>query len=518
VAALLARPGFGLRVLAGREHLHREISWAHVVELDNPVPWLEGGELLLTTGLGLPADEDAQRSYVRRLVAAGVAAVGFGVGLSYETVPPALVDEAHDRGLVLFEIPRPMPFLAITKEVAARLAAEQYETVQQAVDAQRRLTRAALDRATPGVLATLTSIVPAWALALDASGRVLSVQPSDARRFADAVRAEVARQPAGGRRFAISVVREGSTVTIQSLGTGERPRGYLAVGQPATPSAFDRLVIGHAASLVSLELDKSTSIRVSERQLRADLLRTILASGLGEAETARSLAAFGFGHRRPVTVLLLHPPATGSGVAEIVEIVEKTLVDLSRPFLLTVGETDGDVPKGDVVVLLEADPDEDGPTAAEQVCERLQTVLPGVRAGLGDAVPAHRARTSLTQATYAVRAGGEGLVRFRGIRTYAMLLGGHTRDGLEVIADALLGPLLDHDRTRRGDLVHSLRVFLAHNAQWETAATELGVHRHTLRHRIAKVEELTGRSLTSAQDRTEFWLALQARDLADSTD
>src|ERR671923_44048 len=68
-------------------------------------------------------------------------------------------------------------------------------------------------------------------------------------------------------------------------------------------------------------------------------------------------------------------------------------------------------------------------------------------------------------------------------------------------------------RDQGGELEASLRAFLEHNARWETAAAELFVHRHTLRYRMRKVEELTGRDLSTPHDRMEFWLAIRARDL-----
>ena len=86
-------------------------------------------------------------------------------------------------------------------------------------------------------------------------------------------------------------------------------------------------------------------------------------------------------------------------------------------------------------------------------------------------------------------------------------------DALRAFADALLAPLDSYDRDQHGDLRWSLQAFLQHNARWETAALELHVHRHTLRYRMRKVEELTGRDLSSSFDRMEFWLALRARDL-----
>ena len=86
-------------------------------------------------------------------------------------------------------------------------------------------------------------------------------------------------------------------------------------------------------------------------------------------------------------------------------------------------------------------------------------------------------------------------------------------DALRAFADSLLAPLDAYDRDQRGELITSLQAFLQHNARWEAAAADLYVHRHTLRYRMRKVEELTGRDLTNALDRMEFWLALRARDL-----
>jgi purine catabolism regulator len=86
-------------------------------------------------------------------------------------------------------------------------------------------------------------------------------------------------------------------------------------------------------------------------------------------------------------------------------------------------------------------------------------------------------------------------------------------DALRAFADAMLAPLDAYDRDHNGELLASLQAFLEFNARWETAAAELFVHRHTLRYRMRKVEELSGRDLGSSFDRMEFWLALRARDL-----
>ena len=97
--------------------------------------------------------------------------------------------------------------------------------------------------------------------------------------------------------------------------------------------------------------------------------------------------------------------------------------------------------------------------------------------------------------------------------SHRLLLALQEDAALEALSRGLLAPLRAYDRRQHGDLVASLRTFLEHNGNWEAAARALGVHRHTLRYRIRRVAELTGRDLESAGDRVEFWLALQAADV-----
>lgn len=83
-------------------------------------------------------------------------------------------------------------------------------------------------------------------------------------------------------------------------------------------------------------------------------------------------------------------------------------------------------------------------------------------------------------------------------------------DAVRAFADGLLRALREHDEKGRGDLVASLRAWLARHGQWDAAAADLGVHRHTLRYRMRRVEEILGRSLDDADVRMELWLALKA--------
>jgi purine catabolism regulator len=136
-------------------------------------------------------------------------------------------------------------------------------------------------------------------------------------------------------------------------------------------------------------------------------------------------------------------------------------------------------------------------------------------------VAASEAGRSLREARYALqvcRLEGWDAAGFGDLGTYRLLLSMADPDALRAFADSMLAPLDVYDHDHGGELQSSLRAFLQHNARWETAAGELFVHRHTLRYRMRKVEELTGRDLSSSFDRMEFWLALRARELLAAQD
>ncbi|MGK5497653.1 PucR family transcriptional regulator ligand-binding domain-containing protein, partial [Streptomyces sp. URMC 125] len=195
LASLVQHSSLRLTVLAGGDRLDAPVRWAHVSELPDPVPYLEGGELLLITAMKLDVeDAAAMRRYVGRLDAAGVVGLGFAAGVAYEEVPPALLAAAREVGFPLLEVPRRTPFLAISKAVSAANAAEQYRAVTAGFEAQRELTRAALSEQGPAaLLARLAAHVDGWAALYDVSGALVAAAPAWASRRAARLTGEVRR-------------------------------------------------------------------------------------------------------------------------------------------------------------------------------------------------------------------------------------------------------------------------------------------------------------------------------------
>ena len=67
-----------------------ELDGVHISELGDPTPFLDGGELLLTTGIPLTGAASDVGGYVERLHARGIGALAIGVGPYLAAIPDAL--------------------------------------------------------------------------------------------------------------------------------------------------------------------------------------------------------------------------------------------------------------------------------------------------------------------------------------------------------------------------------------------------------------------------------------------
>src|SRR4051794_33900769 len=115
LADLLAAPTLNLVAATGSvPALRRPVRWCAVTELADPRPWLQGGELVLTTGLR-QRSAAAQREFVTRVAERAVTGIGFGTGLSHERVPRATLAAARAADLPVLEVPYETPFLAVDR-------------------------------------------------------------------------------------------------------------------------------------------------------------------------------------------------------------------------------------------------------------------------------------------------------------------------------------------------------------------------------------------------------------------
>ncbi|MFE0272876.1 PucR family transcriptional regulator [Streptomyces sp. NPDC058992] len=497
LAALLAREELGLRLVAGvpepSDADSVRIQWVHTSEMADPYPYLLGGELLLTAGVLLKDPE----MYAARVVEAGGAAIGFGVAPVYDTVPDALVAACERHRLPLLEVPPKTPFTAIARAVWGLMAQARLREVRRVSEAQQGLAGAAArPDPVPAVLQQLASRLGGWAVLLAPDGsalhvagrapsrearealgrlaRVVSPGPEDQEPVEEAAappafRAGAARTEAGAPSGAARRAPSSATDTVgrthlaaYALGGGGLVLGVAAEGR----EPGGHTVAGVAVVLLSLLTAPHLGADASGRTTA--LVRLLL--GGAPAEVARDLGP------GPWTVVHGTRPGQPDRIAAsaLGAALGSTLVD-----------TDGDT----VRVLLSGD-------------RRIEP-QPGWTLGVSAPATAEDLGTADTAAARALRraeANRVPLARQRDAGLGELV----SPDEAAVHARTLLAPVAGSPA-----LTETLRVWLSLHGSWDRTAVALGVHRNTVRQRIARCGSLLGVDLDDADVRMELWFALR---------
>ena len=520
-------------VWAGEAALDAPVRWVHISELPDPTPWLSGGELLLTTGMGLDTPEQ-QRAYVARLADHGLAGLGVGTGFGWDRLPPALVEAAEALSFPLLEVPYDLPFIAVTEKAFSRLVNEQYAVLQRSIAAQERLQRIVLsERGLDAIVQAIANLVGGTALVFDGRGELQARHAFRRELPAEVVDELVAdlreRARRGDARGFVPAAGElaAQTLALPVHATASPPSApsglpqawLVTVKDGGGLTEFDRLVLHQSVTAIALEGLRRRVADTTERRLAGDVLAEVVAGELVGPELARRLEPFGLAGRVSALVVVAGGRRDREGCEAA---LAGALRDEAIPGLVACAH-------GAAVALMPGREDPELFELAERLHARVGKALGAPpKAGVGRAVASHQARRAYHEARCALEArtlggappaqNGHGRARavatFRDLGSFELLLSLQDSDALRLFCESLLGPIEQADRHYGGELMRSLEAFIEANGQWEAAARRLFCHRHTLRYRIRKVEELTGRDLGSARDRIEFWLALRGRDIA----
>ncbi|MGW1676791.1 PucR family transcriptional regulator ligand-binding domain-containing protein [Saccharopolyspora sp. NPDC002376] len=464
VEDLLNLPELDLRVRV-RGRVDRPIRWVHTIEIQAPGRFLRGGEVVLTAGVWRTAGITAE-AFVADLVAADVAAVGFGLVPPETQVPEEFVDAARDRGLTCFVVPAEVAFLQIVEAFVNTKRAEWERPLRRHL-AQHDAIVAALrvDRGVGTVVKTLAKQLGEPVAVRVAGGLVAGEVPTP--------------------NHPLPLVGEGLAEAELLL---PRPTDELDVEQQAA--------VVQAMPFIALEIERTRAVRATELRYAWELFEWVHSGAVGIDTIRTRLHSLGLPPDGPLAAVVVR--------TEVPDAVALRLGDLLG--------TDGVAAQrgGEVVAFARV------PDSAVELARRIHDSLDSgvVHVGVGKPGTASELRVSLLQAAHAAEAvssrSERGWMTHEQLSSPALLLSAQDPELLAATSRTLLGPVLDHDERRSSDLIPSLAVFLDAGGRWQEAAQRLHVHINTLRHRMNRVEELTGRSLSSTADRVDLFLALRA--------
>lgn len=487
VADLLNQEKLSLRCVAGQKALANVVRWVHVSEVDDPTPWLMGGEMLITTNL-YGREESTLLSYFDALKKSGVAAVGYGTGWPGKDVPSAWRAAAAAANLPLLEVPFETPYIALSEFVAARLAEERARDFETTLAGQAHLATSLLKGVSESeILDRLAEQLHGWAGILDARGRVTketAQAPAGMAAISDAMPGRGGLSPLS----ASTVVVPGTEAMLIPLGDGPGPR-ILVVGRAKRFDPLERILISTTASLLALSASRRTQVSVAERQARVLITQAHGYGGL--------LDLYAFSANAPIDVALVSTTHPLSDIERLA--IEQHVAAYAANYTSVSTHPDE--------LLIFAQPLEN--VSAEPIpWSHLQKLNPAATVGVCRDVRKGDVEVGVWNATTAAHRAktlGKRVMEFGMLGSQDRLVsmfGAETRTEFAAFAQQIRKQL-------EPDSLEAVTRFLAHNCSLEAAASALGIHRQTLRTRLQRAERRAGFSLASPDDRAVLWLALR---------
>ncbi|WPO70562.1 PucR family transcriptional regulator [Streptomyces sp. KN37] len=552
--ALLDTDALGLRLLGGEDELDRTVRGVMTTDLRDPSRYLAGGELVLT-GLAWRRDASDTEPFVRILASAGVAALAAGEA-ELGDVPADIVEACARHRLPLFAVNESVAFATITEHVVRQVSGERAGDLAAVVDRHRRLMTSGPAGGGPDVVLDLLGTdldLRAWVLS--PAGRTIAGSGAAGTALPATVCARLAGEHLAaartGRRGPHRVAVEGVTYSLFPVRTSGRGAGgasrdvretvlsdwVLAVEADAGDWPEERLdLLQGVTQLIAVERDRRDAARTVRRRLAQEVLE-LVQTGAAPAEIAARLRVAapvllpGLGaapHWQVVVARVEWDGGDIEGGAVAQALLEEILVDPGAAGpepsdRIAVAHT------GDEAIALVPLPavstEHDGSESGLLADALLESVRAPLSAGLdgdgrltlGVSASVHSAeglRGALEEARHArrVAAARPGRVCAAGhqeLASHVLLLPFVPDDVRRAFTARLLDPLREYDQRHRAELIPTLEAFLDCDGSWTRCAARLHLHVNTLRYRVGRIEQLTGRDLSRLEDKLDFFLALR---------
>ncbi len=523
-------------LVAGASGLDREILWAAVVDIPQADDWVRADELLLTTFYGLREDVEGQVRLVRQLIEKRVAGMIVATGAYVMSIPDEVRCVADTAGFPILEMPWHIPFEDIVRVVSEHSLNDQYLLYKQSLAIHRALTRLVLEGGSlQDVAHELCALLRrpveiddlSFAVLAEATGPGASIDESrrgairegrSSPRLLDYLRRTGMLSQA---RSTLSVQRVDVTEETRALGmtmarilmpivVARRVYGYVwIIAGERDLEPLDFHAIEHAATVAALILFRNQTASQAEERMEQHVLSRLLAEDLRPDSALREqLARFHLRLEAPHIVVVMD---VGGADLRTVELAGRNAARHEN-LPCAVGER-----SGRVVALLECARREQVERYCEFLLESLGAFDSPVRLGVsalqeapGDLAREYERALEALALLPALGAGRQ-VARFEELGLLHWLHALPPQMLAENAFSGRLARLMEHDRTHEGQLTQTLEVFLEYEGNGVRAAERLYIHRHTLKYRLRRIEEICDVDLSDSLTKLNLRAALLQR-------
>lgn len=488
IGDLLAEPEFGLTLATSHDDdsLNRAVLGAHSIELENPSRWLEPGWMMLTMGVRLRNKPALQRQLVTELKELGASCLGFGVGLAFKSVPPALLEEANRQGLPVIAVPAETQFRELTRAVFESTVGVDSTTFRRLSSIQQNLVRGFGDEnPLESIVRRLARLVNSVVVVAIESGETV------AATGAFPVTELMGELTANYMGVILPSQAQGWRILASPINDQRGPLARWLIVASQHPLAADdlsRAAMQMTLPLLDAQMRISITTRDQDRAIRKSLLDAIL-DGAGDEMDRRILGervgALGLSWTQGIRVMVVQPTdpeRPGTALNEATEHLSDRLEELSVRHLLSRRANE-------LVVATDAN------GHLSMLARELIAGAPRFRVGFGrPAASLDDIRTAWRDAQIAVRhlamQDTQSILAFEDLDLVTQILA-------EVPADRMGPKVASMSRLLREQPIQleALRAYFSHSRDIKAAAAAIYLHPNTLRYRLERFEAALGRSL-----------------------
>ena len=494
-----------VQALLGRPHLHiqslwcpnplAKLRWVATSEQINPATFLEGNELLLTTSAGNPKGASGWLEYAQRLVAGGITTLGFGLGVSHDTVPPLLVQAARKTGLNLIEVAADQSFVALSQEVARMIEVEATSGKYKLTALQQRLIQAsAQPRSVDTITRELARGIGARVIIRDKVGRVVAqaaapTLPADLGEFS-----EQSWERFSANTAQLSFETEEGYCLFTPINALGQETAWLQACWSVFPPPWQQQALSQAGLLVASALANFRFVASYHGRLLQRAFELLLSGELGAAQILTEMA---FPLSRTLSGRYVPVAVAGEegALRALTATIERAVTKTMPPPLWRFGAEDLEM----------AIPVAALPLTLSNFSRKEFSSL---RVGVGNDYPISRFNAGLAGARQALRHTGntQPVARWEEISRSGLLqvMGSET---VAAFSQQFLLPLRGE-----ADLLALLEQYVATKGNRQQMAQNLGLHRNTVAKRLEKLQSKLGINLAEAGAQASAWVALQGRN------
>lgn len=521
------------RVLAGKQGLGRRVSKITVAELPDTLYWLQGGEIVCTTGFYLKNNPEEQCNWIIGMSNRNIAALVIKPERFFGTVPEIMIELAERYNLPLIALPYEVTWPTVIEGVMSEMLDIQTKRLKQSYDIHNQLTKLVLEsKGIKTIVETISQLLQNPVIFEDRFFNLIA-HSAPADKFTDILNFRLSKDTRNLMKlnpfFTEMLAKKNKEFITETININGQEIKQLITPVFAGNTFFGwlttliidnqdelthRIALEHGSTVLALELLNEKTRVEAQSQAKMGFLNYLLENdhlSNEELQQRANLLGLGIDLNIPTCILYLRikPKLTIYSFNKI------------QSFILS-KDPQASVMKNEKGLILFFHPKnfihqnkamQEASSVANSLIVLLENEGYSAYAGIGRCYKEPREiKTSYLEAvqaaTKAARVGAKTINYYElGLERLFSLF--PDSNVLKNYANDLLKDLIEYDKKNKLNLVETLNVYLLNNHNQAQTARQLHIHINTLAYRLQRIKDILQTNIDDPETCMMLYFALR---------